>query len=77
LENLLYPLLNLYQAVVLSNVERIETLGITLFVLSVLGKSSIYLWAAKKGVDALFSKHKNRSWHLYFIAGVVLFIIIG
>ncbi|MBU9720927.1 MULTISPECIES: GerAB/ArcD/ProY family transporter [Bacillaceae] len=77
LENLLYPLLNLYQAVVLSNVERIETLGISLYVLLVLSKASIYLWTAKKGVDALFSKHKNKTWHLYFIASVALFIVLG
>ncbi|MFA9558436.1 GerAB/ArcD/ProY family transporter [Evansella sp. AB-rgal1] len=77
IENLLYPLLNLFQAVELSNVERIETFGISIYVLSTLAKASLLLWVAKKGVDALFSKHKNKTRHLYLMTGICLFIVLG
>lgn len=77
IENLQYPVLNLFQAVELSNVERIETLGISLFVFLVLSKTALYLWVAKKGLDALLSKHKNKTRHLIFIAGTTLFFVLG
>ncbi|MDG5785926.1 endospore germination permease [Evansella sp. AB-P1] len=77
LENLLYPLLNLYQAVELSNVERIENLGITLYIFLSLAKASIFLWVAKKGLDAVLSKHKNKTRHLYILSVVSAFIVAG
>jgi spore germination protein (amino acid permease) len=68
LDNVLYPVLNLFQAVQLAFVERIENFGTALWVFLILSTSSIYLWVAKKGLDALFSNHKNRTWHLYAAA---------
>ncbi|MFC0472802.1 endospore germination permease [Halalkalibacter kiskunsagensis] len=77
LANILYPVLNLFQAVQLAFVERIENFGTALWVFLILSTSSIYLWVAKKGLDALLSKHKNRTWHLYVIAFVSWFLLAG
>lgn len=77
LENLLFPVLNLFKAVILPFVERIETLGTTLWVFLTLSTASAYLWVAKKGVDALLSKHKNRTWHLYVSALIALLLYLG
>ncbi|MBU9712596.1 GerAB/ArcD/ProY family transporter [Evansella tamaricis] len=77
IEHLLYPLLNLFQAVELSNVERIETMGISLYAFLVLSKASLYLWVAKKGLDALFSKHKNRTRHLFIVNGISVLLVLG
>ena len=68
LNNLLFPILNLFQAVKLAFVERIEVLGTSLWVFLVLSTAAAYLWVAKKSLDSLISNHINRTWHLYFVA---------
>ncbi|WP_139491400.1 GerAB/ArcD/ProY family transporter [Brevibacillus dissolubilis] len=65
LENLRYPVLNLFKAVELTFVERIENFGIALWVFLVLSTAAPYLWAAKKAMDAVMSH--NRRIHLYVI----------
>lgn len=50
LDNLLYPTLSLYKAVELSFIERIENLGLTLWVFLVLSTILVYLWAFREGV---------------------------
>ncbi|MFV8829216.1 GerAB/ArcD/ProY family transporter [Alkalihalobacterium sp. APHAB7] len=77
LDNLLFPVLNLFQAVQLAFIERIETFGTAIWVFLALSTASAYLWVAKKGMDALFSKHKNRTWHLYGCAVIGLFLFLG
>ncbi|WP_100404878.1 GerAB/ArcD/ProY family transporter [Bacillus solitudinis] len=77
LDHLKYPVLNLFQAVQLAFVERIENFGTTLWVFLVLSTASAYAWVAKKGMDALLTKHKNRNRHLYFVAIVSWFLFIG
>lgn len=66
LEHLTYPILNLLRAVELTFMERIENLGITMWGFLVLSTLAVYLWGAKKGMDAIFSR--NRSGHLYLVA---------
>ncbi|WP_025026914.1 Ger(x)C family spore germination protein [Caldalkalibacillus mannanilyticus] len=77
MEHLLYPLLNIYQSVQLAFIERIETFGLTLWIFLIMSTTSVYLWAAKRGLDSLLSNHKNRTWHLYFLAIVALLVFLG
>ncbi|WP_332631619.1 GerAB/ArcD/ProY family transporter [Halalkalibacter flavus] len=77
IDNLLYPVLNLFQAIQLPFVERIENFGTTLWVFLVLSTSATYLWVAEKGMDALFNRHKNRTWHGYVVVLVATVSIIG
>ncbi|KHF40414.1 GerAB/ArcD/ProY family transporter [Halalkalibacter okhensis] len=77
IDNLIYPVLNLFQAIQMPFVERIENFGTTLWVFLVLSTSATYLWVAKKGMDALFNQHKNRTWHVYVVALIATFSIIG
>ncbi|MBP3950359.1 GerAB/ArcD/ProY family transporter [Bacillus suaedae] len=75
--HVLYPILNLYQAVQLNFVERIENFGVSLWVFLVLSTTAAYLWLAKKGMDALFSQHKNKDWHLYVVSFLSAFLFLG
>ncbi|WP_078551374.1 GerAB/ArcD/ProY family transporter [Bacillus alkalicellulosilyticus] len=77
LEHLLYPVLNLLQAVHVPFAERIETFGVSLWIFLVLSTSAMYLWVAKKGMDALFSNFKNKTWHLYVVAFISIMLFIG
>ncbi|ARK30704.1 GerAB/ArcD/ProY family transporter [Halalkalibacter krulwichiae] len=77
LDQLLFPVLNLLQAVQLEFVERIETFGTTLWVFLILSTTAVYLWVAKKGLDALFSHHQNRTWHLIIVAFISWFLFAG
>lgn len=73
LENLLYPVLNLFKEVELSFVERIDVLGITMWVFLILTTTATYVWVAKKGLDSLRSKPNKI--HLYIIVLIVFGII--
>ncbi|WP_216829312.1 GerAB/ArcD/ProY family transporter [Alkalihalobacterium elongatum] len=77
LSNLLFPVLNLFQAVQLAFLERIETFGTSLWTFLALSTASAYLWVGKKGIDSLLSNHKNRTWHLYICAVVGLILFNG
>ncbi|GAE34261.1 GerAB/ArcD/ProY family transporter [Halalkalibacter akibai] len=77
LDNLLFPVLNLFQAIKLTFVERIENFGTTLWVFLVLSTSSAYLWVAKKGMDALTNKHKDRVWHISVVAFLSWLLVSG
>ena len=74
LDNLLYPIFKLFQAVDLSFVERIDTFGITIWVFLILTTAGGYLWMAKKGIDSV--RDKNSKYHLYAMA-IFTFIIIN
>ncbi|MBM7660069.1 spore germination protein (amino acid permease) [Bacillus mesophilus] len=69
-----YPVLNLYKAVELSFIERIETLGISIWVFLTLSTIAIYLWAGKKGVAVLFNGDKKI--HIYLLGAVAFAIIL-
>ncbi|WP_203247035.1 GerAB/ArcD/ProY family transporter [Sporosarcina beigongshangi] len=73
LRELLYPVLNLFKEVELSFLERIDVLGITLWVFLILSTTAAYLWVAKKGVDSILSKSKSA--HIYMIVVVVYLIV--
>ncbi|MGO0062266.1 GerAB/ArcD/ProY family transporter [Brevibacillus fluminis] len=75
LKQLIYPVLNLYKAVELSFVERIENFGISLWVFLILSTAAAYLWMAKKGVDSVVTK--KRTWHLYLCAAFSYAIILA
>ncbi|UFJ38940.1 spore germination protein [Brevibacillus humidisoli] len=74
LEHLTYPILNLFKAVELTFIERIENIGIALWSFLVIATVAVYTWAAKKGVDSLFLG--NRTWHLYLVAIVSYALVI-
>lgn len=73
LQHVLYPVLNLFKEVELSFLERIDVLGITMWVFLIFTTTSAYLWVAKKGLDSIRSKPKKV--HLYIIA-VLIFVVV-
>lgn len=77
LENTIYPVLSVYKAVELSFLDRIENFGLSLWVFLTLSTCAAYLWVAKRGLDSLISKNKNKNWHLYFLAFLSLFLYLG
>ncbi|MDG5471972.1 GerAB/ArcD/ProY family transporter [Jeotgalibacillus sp. ET6] len=74
MEEVLYPILKLYKAVELSFAERIDVLGISLWVFLILSSAAAYLWVAKKGMDAFRSN--NKTYHVYLIS-ICIFIFIN
>lgn len=75
LENLVYPVLNLFKAVELSFIERIENFGVALWSFLILTTAAAYLWTAKRGLDSVLLK--NRLSHLYIAAAIGFFLIRG
>ncbi|QUW23125.1 GerAB/ArcD/ProY family transporter [Sporosarcina sp. Marseille-Q4063] len=73
IENVLYPVLNLFKEVELSYLERIDVLGITMWVFLILSTTAAYFWVAKKGFDSVLSRTKKR--HLYFVAGFIFILV--
>lgn len=73
LKNVLYPVLSLFKEVELSFLERIDVLGITLWVFLILSTAAAYLWVAKRGLDSIRSSPKKV--HLYIIAVLVLGVV--
>ena len=75
LENLLFPVLKLFQAVDLSFVEQIDTFGLTIWVFLMLTTVGGYLWMAKKGIDSV--RNSNSQYHIYGVAimGVIIIIL--
>lgn len=71
--NLVYPILNLFKAVELSFLERVENLGIGLWVFLVLSTCTTYLWVARRGIEEMVGN--QRLWHLLFPAAVSYFLI--
>ncbi|HZG15951.1 MAG TPA: GerAB/ArcD/ProY family transporter [Candidatus Bathyarchaeia archaeon] len=69
LEHLMYPVLNLFKAVELSFLERIENFGIAFWIFLILTTISAYLWAAKIGLDSILQK--RRAIYFLFIGLVV------
>ena len=72
LKNVLYPVLGLFKEVKLSFLERIDVLGITMWVFLILTTTAAYLWVAKKGMDSIRSTSKKG--HLYIIV-VFVFVV--
>ncbi|AYC28620.1 GerAB/ArcD/ProY family transporter [Paenisporosarcina cavernae] len=72
LENVKFPLLKLFQAVNLTFIERIDTLGISLWVLLILSTGSLYLWGAKLAIDHFRSK--ETAFHLYILGLIVILL---
>lgn len=75
MEHLTYPILNLFKAVELSFMERIENLGIGIWVFLILSTCTAYLWTARKGIEAFAGKKKL--WHLLLPATISFFTIRG
>jgi spore germination protein AB len=75
LKNLLYPVLNIYKSVELSWIERVENVGINLWVFLILSTTAAYLWAAKIGLDSLFGT--RRRIHLYIPAVIAFGLTLG
>lgn len=75
MEHLIYPILNLFKAVELSFLERMENLGVGLWVFLVLSTSTAYLWVARRGLEEWSGKRKW--WHLLLPATIAYFMIRG
>lgn len=73
LKNIEFSVLNLFKAGEFSFVERIDIIGITLWVFLILSTVATYLWCAKKGVDSLISK--NSKVYLYILAIIIFFVV--
>ncbi len=74
LQNVRNPILSLFQAVELSFLERIENLGLNLWVFLILSTTSCYLWIASKGISSI--TNKNQIWYMYITAICVTIINI-
>ncbi|MGC5325244.1 GerAB/ArcD/ProY family transporter [Brevibacillus sp. SYSU BS000544] len=59
MDNLRFPVLNLFKAVELSFIERIENFGVSLWVFLILTTACSYLWAAQKGIETIVNR-ENR-----------------
>ncbi|MFJ7936204.1 GerAB/ArcD/ProY family transporter [Sporosarcina sp. NPDC096371] len=73
IEHVLYPVLNLFKEVELSFLERVDVLGITLWVFLILSTTAAYLWVAKIGLDSIRSTAKTA--HLYIIAALIYLVV--
>ena len=73
LKNVLYPVLGLFKEVELSFLERIDVLGITIWIFLILSTVAAYLWVAKKGLDSVRSAPKKI--HLYIIVALVFVVV--
>jgi len=74
LENVIYPVLYLFNAVTLPFLERVDVLAISLWVFLILTTAAAFLWVAKKGLDSIRAKEKKS--HLYIIA-IIVFIMVS
>jgi spore germination protein AB len=74
LENVIYPVLYLFNAVTLPILERVDVFAISLWAFLILTTAAAFLWVAKKGLDSIRGKEKKS--HLYIIA-IVVFIIVS
>ncbi|MGE7624145.1 GerAB/ArcD/ProY family transporter [Viridibacillus sp. NPDC096237] len=68
-----FSVLNLFKAGEFSFVERIDIIGMTLWVFLILSTVSVYLWSAKRGMDSLRSKEKK--YHIYILA-LIIFLVV-
>lgn len=59
LQNLRFPVLNLFKAVELSFIERIENFGVSLWVFLILSTACAYLWATQKGIEEIIKKRSR------------------
>ncbi|ANE46333.1 hypothetical protein SY83_08640 [Paenibacillus swuensis] len=73
LENVQYPLLDILKSVEFTFVERIENLGLALWLFTVVTTAAAYLWVSAKGLDGLW--RKKRSLHIYLCVAAVFVII--
>ena len=73
LENIQYPVLNLFKAVEFSFIERVENFFISYWIILLMTTTAPLIWAAKKGLDVIINK--NQAWFLGLLA-VIIFILI-
>ena len=71
LKNIEFSVLHLFKATEFSFAERIDIVGITLWIFLVLTTVGGYAWAAKKGIGSIVPKYRN-----YFIY-IITLIIFG
>ena len=74
LKNVEFSVLNLFKAGEFTFIERIDIIGITLWVFLILSSITAYVWCAKRGMDT-FLKKKKQSYQLYIIALIIFFIV--
>lgn len=74
LKNVEFSVLHLFKSGEFSFLERVDILGVTLWVILVLTTTSTYLWCAVKGIESFRSVKK--SYHAFFLA-IIIFVIIS
>ena len=60
IKNVEFSVLNLFKAGEFTFIERIDIIGITLWVFLILSSVTAYVWCAKRGVDALLKRKSNK-----------------
>lgn len=73
LKNVEFSVLHLFKSGEFSFLERVDILGVTLWVILVLTTVSTYLWCAVKGMESLQSAKKQSH---AFILAILIFVII-
>lgn len=76
LKNVEFSVLNLFKAGEFTFIERIDIIGITLWVFLILTSMTAYVWCAKQGAHALFPlPKKKKNYYLYMITCLIFVII--
>ena len=75
LKNVKFTILNLFKAGEFSFIERIDILGMTLWVFHILCGVSGYAWCAKKGLESLVTKNLKNIKHLSLIIPILVFCL--
>lgn len=77
LESLRFPLLTVFKVVEYTFIKKVENILSASLMFLILSTMSLYVWAAKKGMDSLFGK--RRILHMYlatFVVALLLYITI-
>ena len=73
LKHVEFSVLNLFKAGEFSFIERIDIIGMTIWVFLILSTTAAYLWSAKEGMESLLSKKKK--YYLYFLT-IIIFLVV-
>ncbi|MEG0259067.1 MAG: GerAB/ArcD/ProY family transporter [Lysinibacillus sp.] len=73
LKHVEFSVLNLFKAGEFSFVERIDIIGMTIWVFLILTTTAVYLWSAKQGMESLLSRKKK--YYLYLLAFFIFLVV--
>ena len=73
LKHVEFSVLNLFKAGEFSFVERIDIIGMTIWIFLILTTTAAYLWSAQKGMESLLTKKKK--YYLYILT-IIIFLVV-